>query len=134
MPKRSWKDLFGLGRKSPTRRYEWSEDLRFLLNDLAHSERRSMEDLQAELLSSALADRRTSAGLWQHWNLLTPREQQVLALVCLGYTNRQIAARLGLSAETVKTHVKYVLRKLAIHSKTDLRLLFSSWDFSEWEK
>jgi hypothetical protein len=27
-----------------------------------------------------------------------------------------------------------VLRKLAIHSKTDLRLLFSSWDFSEWEK
>ncbi len=66
--------------------------------------------------------------------MLTPREQQVLALVCLGYTNRQIAARLNLSPETIKTHVKFLLRKLLVHSKADLRVLFSSWDFSEWER
>lgn len=57
-----------------------------------------------------------------------------MALVCLGYTNRQIAARLRLSVETIKTHIRRVLLKFGIHSKTDLRLMFSSWDFSEWDR
>ncbi|MBE3117956.1 MAG: helix-turn-helix transcriptional regulator [Candidatus Atribacteria bacterium] len=57
-------------------------------------------------LASALAQRKTHGELYHRWQSLSPREQEVTALACRGYTNRQIAARLGVSAETVKTHVR----------------------------
>jgi DNA-binding NarL/FixJ family response regulator len=44
---------------------------------------------------------------------LTPREVEVLRLVARGRTNEAIAHELGLTANTVKTHVAHVLRKLA---------------------
>jgi DNA-binding CsgD family transcriptional regulator len=34
------------------------------------------------------------AKLYERWQLLSPREQEVTALPCQGYTNRQMAARL----------------------------------------
>ncbi|HVN14930.1 MAG TPA: helix-turn-helix transcriptional regulator [Anaerolineales bacterium] len=71
---------------------------------------------------------------YQLWISLSPREQDVTALTCLGYTNPQIAARLGLSVETVKSYLKIVLVRSASRTKADLRVLFASWDFSEWEK
>ncbi|NKZ00278.1 response regulator [Nocardiopsis alborubida] len=42
---------------------------------------------------------------------LTPREQEVLVAVALGYTNTEICERLVLSMPTVKTHVGHVLAK-----------------------
>ena len=119
MPSRSWRDFFHFRRKPKRRRYDWSEQLHTLLDDL---------------LTSGLAEQDTRRELLAYWDSLTLREQQVVALICLGYTNRQIAVRLGLSVETVKTHIRNVLLKFRIHSKTDLRLLFSSWDFSEWDR
>ena len=92
-----------------------------------------MDELQKELISSGLAERKSSEQLLQSWNLLSQREQQILALACLDKTNRQIAGRLNLSQETVKTHIKSMLRKFDLHGKADLRVLFSSWDFSEWK-
>ncbi len=135
---RDWKAFFGFDRKLAPRRDALDgargADLNLLLEDLALNERRPVAELQAELVSSALAERLASEQLLQTWNLLTPREQQVLALICLGGTTRQIAARLRLSPETVKTHVKSMLRKLSAHSRAELRVLFSGWDFSEWGK
>jgi len=49
---------------------------------------------------------------------LTNREQDVLLLMATQDTNREIAERLSVSAETVKTHVKGVLRKLGQRSRT----------------
>jgi len=40
------------------------------------------------------------------WDTLSRREQDVTAWACLGYTNRQIAARLGLSTDTVKSYLQ----------------------------
>lgn len=48
------------------------------------------------------------------WDLLTPREQEVLALVVDGLNNRDIAAALHVSIHTVKHHVQGVLRKLEV--------------------
>lgn len=48
----------------------------------------------------------------QHILPLSPREQQVLEGASLGKENSEIAADLVLSVETVRTHVKNVLRKL----------------------
>lgn len=49
---------------------------------------------------------------------LTPREQEVLAGMADGLTNAEIAARLTLGVETVRTHVAAVLRKLPARDRT----------------
>ena len=49
---------------------------------------------------------------------LTHRESEVLALLVAGCTNRAIAARLVIGDETVKSHVRSVLRKLGVPDRT----------------
>jgi DNA-binding NarL/FixJ family response regulator len=49
---------------------------------------------------------------------LTYRECEVLDLVGLGLSNRQIAARLVITERTAETHVARVLRKLGLRSRT----------------
>ena len=50
---------------------------------------------------------------------LTPREREVLTLLARGANGRQIAAGLGMSRHTLRTHIQNVLTKLGVHSKTD---------------
>ena len=47
---------------------------------------------------------------------LTQREQEILEYAVLGYSRGEIASELGLSVNTVRTHVQHVLRKLGVHS------------------
>ena len=49
---------------------------------------------------------------------LTAREQEVLALIARGYSNKRIARELGIAEKTVKTHVGHVLAKLGVTDRT----------------
>jgi DNA-binding NarL/FixJ family response regulator len=51
---------------------------------------------------------------------LTPREREVLRHIARGYTYRETAAELGISAKTVETHVSAVLRKLQLSNRREL--------------
>jgi DNA-binding NarL/FixJ family response regulator len=55
-------------------------------------------------------------------NLLTPREEQVVALVADGMTNRAAALELGLSEHTIKKYLLRIFDKLGISSRVELVL------------
>jgi DNA-binding NarL/FixJ family response regulator len=65
-----------------------------------------------------------------NWRKLTPRQQEVAALICRGYTNREIARQLNIAVSTVKTHIRSILPKFGVSSKDQLQQYFEDWDFS----
>jgi predicted ATPase/DNA-binding CsgD family transcriptional regulator len=60
------------------------------------------------------------------WSSLTPAERDVADLVARGLTNPEIAARLGVSAGTIKDHVSSALRKLGVRTRAELAAAVSS--------
>jgi len=56
------------------------------------------------------------AGLQRKLDLLTPRERQVLPLVCEGLSNKEIGRTLGISYKTVEIHRSSILKKMEVRS------------------
>jgi FixJ family two-component response regulator len=65
-------------------------------------------------------DRADLAAIRTRFDLLTPRERQVLHLVVAGLLNKQIADELGMSELTVKTHRAHVMEKTQAQSLAQL--------------
>jgi len=55
---------------------------------------------------------------------LTDREMDVLQLIATGLSNKQIAGELFISEETVKVHIRNLLRKLNVHSRVAATVLY----------
>jgi RNA polymerase sigma factor (sigma-70 family) len=104
------------------------------LRSVAESEQRTSQEVAERLIHQGLRRSQEQRDLQASWAGLTPREQEITALVCMHYTNRQIADRLNISPETVKTHVGHILVKFNVRSRYALRILLACWDFSEWEE
>jgi DNA-binding CsgD family transcriptional regulator len=112
--------------------FDLDHEMARTLQELAARQQRQAGEVAADLISSALAERDAGGEMLERWLRLSAREQQVAALICLQYTNRQIAARLIITPETAKTHVRNVLRKFGLRSKAQLRQELAGWDFSDW--
>ena len=54
---------------------------------------------------------------------LTPREYEVLQLLARGRTNREIASALVIAEVTAKVHVRHILKKLGVRSRTEAAVL-----------
>jgi len=126
-------DKLGL-RRVERRKFTLDAELVQYVQALAENEQRPPAEVAADLLSSGLAQRDMAQETWGRWLSLSRREQEVAALVCLDYTSRQIAARLMISPNTVKSHARNLLYKFNLHSRGELRILLMDWDFSAWEK
>jgi DNA-binding NarL/FixJ family response regulator len=51
-------------------------------------------------------------------DMLTPREREILQLLADGMSNAEVASRLFISQETVKSHVRHILAKLEADTRT----------------
>ncbi len=133
----SLRRFFGLPqrrRRAARRVFAFDDETVELVHELARREQRPPDEVAQGLMTSALLQHEEAGETLRLWYSLTHREQQITALICLGYTNRQIASRLAISEDTVKTHVANVQRKFGLHSKADLRLALADWDFSEFDR
>ena len=68
----------------------------------------------------AQPDQRLSPSFDAELDQLTPRERDVLRLIARGYTYKEIARELFISAKTVESHVSSVLRKLQLSTRHQL--------------
>ncbi|MDB4871870.1 MAG: hypothetical protein JWL97_2874 [Gemmatimonadales bacterium] len=59
---------------------------------------------------------------------MTHREREVIALIAVGLSNKEIAKRLNIATDTVKSHVRNVMEKLALHSRLQIAAYAHSQD------
>jgi len=65
--------------------------------------------------------------------VLSKREREVVELICLGYSNADIAKMLFISEHTVKDHTKKIYPKMGVHSRFELAALVSKLKTGEKE-
>ena len=124
----------GLRSDPGPRKYEVTAPLHVSLTTLSKHEDRPTHELFLDIVAAGLTQYSTKDRVWKKWESLTPREQQVTAFVCLGFTNRQMAARLRVTEAAVKFHLGNVYSKLRVKNRVKLRQKFAGWDFSEFLK
>ena len=59
-------------------------------------------------------------------NNLTSREEEVLALLSKGYSNKEIADKISLSTDTIRTHLKHIYEKMHVRSRTEAVVRYMS--------
>jgi len=74
------------------------------------------------LISGLISKKQADVKHIQHYNKnpLSPREEEVLKLLCLGHTNKQIAEELVISVKTVEAHKAKIKTKLNLTKRSDL--------------
>jgi DNA-binding NarL/FixJ family response regulator len=86
----------------------------YLLKDINSDE---LVRVIREVSAGRSAGRSEASALAPPQRPLTRREQEILQLIADGMRNRQIAAKLGISEETVHTHLKNTFEKLAVKDR-----------------
>ena len=66
------------------------------------------------------APREPGPGSDDPYETLTDREKQVLRLVALGHSNKEVAGFLGVGVKTAMSHREHMMEKLNLHSRTDV--------------
>ena len=86
------------------------------LRQSAQTQGRPEEEVLSDWANAGQTQVSRDAAAGTRWDSLSQREQEVLALVCLGKRNYEIAGMLGIVNETVKTHLQHIFRKFGLRS------------------
>ena len=108
------------------------EEIITVVRKAAKQQGRSEEEIIADLTKAGWDQLQQESEMEERWNSLSHREQQVVALICLGHRNYQIAEILVIAPETVKTHLQNIFSKFNLRSSKELRLVLKDWNFAEW--
>jgi DNA-binding NarL/FixJ family response regulator len=96
-----------------------SSDL--LLNAIAdlHNGGSPMSNQIARRVVRAFQNQDESTSSNASFNSLSPREQEILSLLAQGYLYKEIAKKLLISLDTVRTHIRHIYEKLQVRSRTE---------------
>ena len=107
-----------IGDKTAVSRAPRSGARGYLLKDMLRKE--LLETIRAVHAGHKRLSSEAAAEIAEHAtdDALTPRETDVLRLIAAGNANKEIGSQLGLTEETVKSHVKNILGKLDANDRT----------------
>jgi ATP/maltotriose-dependent transcriptional regulator MalT len=108
------------------------EEIITLVRNVAQKQGRSEEEIISDFTKAGWDQLQQETEIVERWSSLSRREQQVVALICLGCRNYQIAEILVIAPETVKTHLQNIFAKFNLRSGKELRLILKDWNFAEW--
>jgi DNA-binding NarL/FixJ family response regulator len=117
---------------SDSRALHEDQELLTIIQEAAQQQGRTEEEVWMDFARTGRDQYLETNELETRWDSLTEREQEVTALACLGCRNYEIAETLGISHETVKTHLQNIFTKFDIRSRKELRLALKGWRFEEW--
>jgi DNA-binding CsgD family transcriptional regulator len=103
-----------------------------LVKKVAKEQGRPQEEIIADFAKAGLKEFTLQNDMKRCWSSLSRRERQVVALICLGNRNYEIAEILTIAPETVKTHLQHIFNKFDLRSSKELRIVLKDWDFVEW--
>jgi DNA-binding CsgD family transcriptional regulator len=66
---------------------------------------------------------RDGSGLVSVAASLTERQTKIVELIAAGYTDKQLASRLGMAPSTLRTHLERMLRRFGVHSSPNWPLI-----------
>ncbi len=108
------------------------EEIVTLVRNAAKQQGRSEAEIITDFTKAGWDQLQQATEMEERWDSLSRREQQVVALICLGHRNYQIAEILVIAPETVKTHLQNIFTKFNLRSSKELRLVLKDWNFADW--
>lgn len=83
--------------------------------------------MSSEIARRLVESFQQSAGGTPESRKLSRREEEILDLLCQGFSNKEIADRLNVGVETVRTHLKRIYERLHVSSRTEAALKYREW-------
>ncbi len=124
--------LFRLGkREQDSRGYSYDGQFAFTLTEIARRQNRDQNDVLQSILKAGVDEILRNDQYTAAWETLSPREQEVTALICMGYSSYEVASILCISYDTVRTHSKHIYVKFGLKRK-ERRAALKDWRFAEW--
>lgn len=126
---RKW---FQKKKETDARIFHADQELLSAIQEAAQEQGRTEEEVWRDFVKAGHDQYLQTSELETCWDSLSEREQEVTALACMGSRNYEIAETLGISHETVKTHLQNIFTKFDIRSRNELRRVLKDWQFQEW--
>lgn len=117
---------------SDSRAFQADQEMLIAIQEAAQRQGRTEEEVWMDFLRAGHDQYVQIGELETRWDSLTEREQEITALACLRYRNYEIAEKLSISHETVKTHMQNIFNKFDIRNRNELRRVLKDWQFQEW--
>jgi DNA-binding NarL/FixJ family response regulator len=113
------REVLNAGARGFLRKSDAARDLVDAVDALRH-DKTYFTSTVSDMVLDAYLNRETQPAVLPAEDRLTPREREVVQLVAEGKSSKEVATALGLSVKTAETHRSNIMRKLDIHSVSDL--------------
>jgi DNA-binding NarL/FixJ family response regulator len=116
------REVLNAGARGFLLKSDAARDLVAAVEALRHDKTYFTSKVAAMVLEGYLKGGTPGAIITPGRNRLTPREREIVQLLAEGKSTKEVAVALGLSVKTAETHRSNIMRKLQLHSVSDLVL------------
>jgi DNA-binding NarL/FixJ family response regulator len=116
------RDVLGAGARGFLLKSDAARDLVVAVDALLRDKTYFTSKVAAMVLEGYLKGGAPEAAISLGRHQLTPREREVVQMLAEGKSSKEVAVALGLSVKTAETHRSNIMRKLQLHSVSDLVL------------